>query len=205
MKTGKTCIRCLVGLVPNENWSEGLVRSNTYLCRSCNSQKGKDYYAKNAQKVLEQSRAKAKTKEGAAQRTEYGSKFYAEHRDRWKVYHATRRKKENSDPWARSQKMLAWIRIRAARTGREFDLTREWIANKLVAGVCEVTGLPFDLGRDSSQRFNPWGPSIDRIDSRLGYTQDNCRAVVWIYNMAKSEWDDEVVLKFASALVNRNT
>jgi hypothetical protein len=82
----------------------------------------------------------------------------------------------------------------------EFDLTREWAIEKM-AGVCEVTGLPFELDKPDGYRFYPWAPSVDRIDCKRGYTQDNCRLVVWIYNMAKSEWCDEDVLKMARALV----
>lgn len=204
MKTGKICNRCGIALVIGETWTEGMARSNSYMCRECNSAKGKAHYAKHAQKYLDKQRDRLKTPEGAEKRAEYGSSFYARNKERWVTYHATQKAKENSDPWVRAGRILIWTRRRAAERGMAFDLTREWIAERLQIGVCCVTGLPFDLGRDESQRFNPWGPSIDRIDSAKGYTQDNCRAVVWIYNMAKSEWSDGVVTMFAKALAARS-
>lgn len=134
-----------------------------------------------------------------------GKKNYAINSQKWVGYRETQKHKENTDPWVRAGRMLIWIRRRAAKKQYEFDLTREWIEQRLASGACEVTGLKFDLGRDTSQRFNPWCPSIDRIDSSKGYTQDNCRAVVWIYNMAKSEWSDEVVMQFAKSLALKST
>ena len=85
----------------------------------------------------------------------------------------------------------------------EFDLTREWAEEKIEAGVCEVTGLQFEYSKDGKDRFQPFIPSVDRIDSSKGYTQDNCRMVVWIYNMAKAEWSDDIVLRMAKALVSK--
>lgn len=72
-------------------------------------------------------------------------------------------------------------------------MTEEWVANKLAAGVCELTGIAFELE-------GPWAPSIDRKSSNEGYTLENCRLVVWVYNMAKSTWNDETVLRMARAL-----
>jgi len=203
MKTGKSCNRCGVALVFGENWTEGMAKSNSYMCRSCNSAKGKAHYALNAQKQLDKQRERLKTADGAVKRANYSSKFYAEHKDRWEGYRATQRAKENSDAWVRSGRMLAWIRIRAARKGLEFDLTREWIADALIRGECSVTGIKLDLGREANFRFHPWSPSVDRMDCKKGYTQDNCRIVCWIYNMAKSEWSDEIVTTFAKALAAR--
>lgn len=76
--------------------------------------------------------------------------------------------------------------------GIECTLTLEWVEQKL-AGVCEVTGLPFvfDQGRHAFM------PSIDRIDSSKGHTPENCRAVLWIINAAKNDLGEDA---FQSAL-----
>lgn len=203
MKTGKSCNRCNVALTLGENWSDGLARSNSYMCRACNSAKGKAHYALNAQKYLDMQRERLRSKEGAKKRSEYSSEFYAKNKNRWVGYRAAQKAKENSDAWARSGRMLIWIRRRAAQSGMDFDLTREWISQAVESGACAVTGIKFDLGRDEMLRFQPWSPSVDRIDSSRGYTQDNCRVVCWIYNMAKSEWSDDVVMTFAKALAAR--
>ena len=81
----------------------------------------------------------------------------------------------------------------ASKRGHEWSLTLEWLLKQLGHGVCARTRLPFVLetGR------NPFCPSIDRIDSALGYTEDNAQVVCHIYNLAKSNWDHETVLKMA--------
>ena len=75
----------------------------------------------------------------------------------------------------------------------ECSITLEWVEQKLLAGVCEVTGIAFEFERNG----NPFFPSIDRIDSDKGYTPDNCRAVLWIINTAKHALSEE---KFRPAL-----
>ncbi len=91
------------------------------------------------------------------------------------------------------------------KVGRRFrdgnELSPEWILEKLSKGVCEVTGLPFTYSLESR---NPWSPSLDRIDPTKGYTLENTRVVVWIYNAAKNVFSDEDVLLMSQALVNKS-
>lgn len=85
----------------------------------------------------------------------------------------------------------------------ECSLTIEWIKGKLLAGVCEVTGIAFEFERNG----NPFFPSIDRIDSSKGYTPDNCRVVLWIINTAKHTLAEDDFLsalrQVAEAVVER--
>lgn len=63
---------------------------------------------------------------------------------------------------------------------------------------CSVTGIPFDLspvGEDSLRR--PFYPSLDRIDSKLGYTIGNCRMVCVAANIAMQQWGEEVLRRLA--------
>lgn len=198
-----TCKDCSAILTPGENWSEGHVRNRSYLCRGCVSARGRAHYAKHSERAAELQRKRLADPVKAKAAADLKSKYYAENREKWAAYQVTQKAKESSDPWRRASRLLTWIRARAATTGREFDLTREWIAERLQAGVCEVTGIPLELSKPPGSRFHPWAPSVDRVDSKLGYTQGNCRVVCWIYNMAKSEWSDEVVMTFAKALSAR--
>jgi hypothetical protein len=85
------------------------------------------------------------------------------------------------------------------REPENFELTVEWISNKIQAGFCEVTGLPF-VYRDLSGR-QPWVPSLDKLNPDIGYTLENTRVVVWMYNAAKNVYTDEEVLFMAHALI----
>lgn len=102
----------------------------------------------------------------------------------------------------RASDIIGKIRARAKAKGWKFDLTTQWLRMKMRQAICEVTGLPFDLGpAERPNHINPFAPSVDRIDNSKGYTQDNCRVVVWIYNRAKGPDSDQDVFILASALL----
>lgn len=135
---------------------------------------------------------------------EYVKNWRLKHPD-WKVKASAQQRKRRQDNIAKY--ILKFTKARAKKRKREFSLTIPWIEKKLTAGVCERTGLSFDykLGIvDCLDSRNPYFPSIDRIDSSLGYTETNCQLVCVIYNYAKNEWRDADVLKMAIALVNKN-
>lgn len=80
------------------------------------------------------------------------------------------------------------------------EITPEWILEKLKIGRCEVTNLPFVY---SMKPRNPWSPSVDRINPQIGYTLNNTRVVVWIYNAAKNVFSDQDVLQMSKALIEQ--
>lgn len=86
--------------------------------------------------------------------------------------------------------------------GLPYDLDVPWMVEKLEEGRCEVTGLPFDTER-GDQYKNNYTPSLDRLRADKGYTKDNVRLVLWMYNAAKAEGTDADVLNMAFALVRR--
>lgn len=61
----------------------------------------------------------------------------------------------------------------------------DWLASKIAAGVCDVTGLAFDMSRREGGWQNPLAPSIDRIDPQKGYSQGNVQVVVFAFNTFK--------------------
>jgi len=93
--------------------------------------------------------------------------------------------------------------LNAARSRGKYEvtITTEFIQEKIERGVCEATGLPFDLSPGNGP--TPWAPSLDRIDNSLGYTPNNSRVVVWMFNAAKGTTTDEDVLTLAEALCLR--
>jgi hypothetical protein len=83
------------------------------------------------------------------------------------------------------------------------DFGSLWLEEKILAGVCEVTGTPFDLTSQTSNTVhakNPWVPSIDRIDSSKPYAKDNVQLVVYMYNVCKAEFAHADVVKFCRAV-----
>lgn len=108
-------------------------------------------------------------------------------------------------PDGRAKKLCASARRRAAELGVDFDLDARWVEQRITVGRCEVTSLPFELAARGKGRQHPFAPSLDRKDSSLGYTKANVRVVVWIHNLAKSDWDDACVLRYAQALLTAKT
>ena len=101
----------------------------------------------------------------------------------------------------RSRVLMNNARKRAKQKDLEFTLKVEWVLQKLNAGVCEVTGLPFSFDLPGKTRNHPFAPSLDRRNPALGYTPDNVQVVVWSYNCMKSEYDEETVYRLAEAVV----
>jgi hypothetical protein len=103
--------------------------------------------------------------------------------------------------------MAASSRGRAAKAGIEYSLP-DGYASLLYEhqnGRCDVTDLPFSM-----QRFpeafvkHPFAPSLDRRDSRGGYTVDNVRLVFVSVNFGMGQWGQEAYLYGARAAVERD-
>lgn len=95
----------------------------------------------------------------------------------------------------RGAALAANVKRRAKLRGFDYDLD-DWVAEiqaRIDAGVCEITGYPFDLtpATESSRRFN--APSIDRIDNSRGYTYDNIRIVLCLVNVALNDWGEDTL------------
>lgn len=93
-------------------------------------------------------------------------------------------------PEWRLAKLMAMAKNRAKSKPIDFDLTLDhlldlWESN---GGCCELTGIPFVLGRSDKGVVHPYAPSIDRIEPSRGYTLGNVRLVVYQMNVALSEF-----------------
>lgn len=99
------------------------------------------------------------------------------------------------------------LKKRSQDSGKEFDLTEEFLDELIAPMVCSATGLPLrhtgDCEIDAHGRMSPWAPSVDRIDSARGYTRDNVRLTCWAFNMAKGPWHESVFAAVAKAYVEK--
>lgn len=115
---------------------------------------------------------------------------------KWRDQHPDKQK-SRCRAW-RQENPVGIIADRAMKKGWKFDLTNEWYWQRVNAGVCEKTGLPFV---NKKGKKSPFQPSVDRINSSRGYTQDNCQVVCLIFNLAKNKFTEKDVYKFARAFV----
>jgi hypothetical protein len=77
-----------------------------------------------------------------------------------------------------------------------FSLSKERVIEAVVSGHCSATGLKFD----TSAKWGPLTPSIDRIVGSLGYTDENSQVVCWLYNRAKGDGTHADVMVLVKAL-----
>jgi hypothetical protein len=93
--------------------------------------------------------------------------------------------------------LLRGAKSRAVKYGRDYDLTLDW-ARARWTGKCELTGIEFDWSRGTVHALSP---SLDRIDSSVGYLQENCRFILQAVNAFKGAESDERMLSIARALL----
>lgn len=87
-------------------------------------------------------------------------------------------------PAGRAGILLANARARARNHGFALDIDKVWVQVRLEAGICELTGIRFDLQPLGNGLQNPFSPSIDRINPEIGYTIGNSRVIVTAMNLA---------------------
>jgi len=95
---------------------------------------------------------------------------------------------------------LCRYKKRAIKKKIDFNLTAEWVKEKLSLGLCVVTGIPFKTEPNNSA-INPYLPSVDRVDSKKGYTEDNCQLVIVAFNNLKSNNTSKETLDFCRGFV----
>lgn len=83
----------------------------------------------------------------------------------------------------------------------DVEWTVEEVAEELQKGVCSATGFPYRMGTSGDcSKKNPFQPSPDRIDNSKGYSKENTRFVVYIFNAMRSNFDDEDLSDFIKHL-----
>jgi hypothetical protein len=106
---------------------------------------------------------------------------------------------------SRVASLFAGALYRAKRANLPFSLSKEWVKGRIDLGHCELTGIEFNSailckGREMQKR-NPYAPSVDRIVPELGYTDDNCRVILWGLNAALGNWGEDVLEVIADAFL----
>lgn len=104
----------------------------------------------------------------------------------------------------RIQLLYSNAKSRAKDKNIEFNLTREWITEQMKDDKCAVSGESFIYTPYKSAAYNPYAPSLDRIDSSKGYTTDNVQVVLVSINTFKMQGSDENVIELANKISENN-
>jgi len=108
----------------------------------------------------------------------------------------------------RASRLISTAKCRAKKKGRCFTLTPEWAKERLEVGICELSGLPFELGEPTGKGRSagplPYAPSIDRIDQDKGYTVKNSRMILNCLNAFKNIMSDDDMFKIMQLTLAAN-
>jgi hypothetical protein len=94
---------------------------------------------------------------------------------------------------------------RAKVKGIEFDIDHDWIMGQLDAQSmkCAVTRLKFYAQSTARSFRNPYAPSLDRKNPKLGYTRDNVRIVLLAVNTMLMDWGEDEFEPIAEAFLRK--
>lgn len=67
----------------------------------------------------------------------------------------------------------------------------------LETGVCELTGIAFEIGNG---KVGPNSPSLDRIKPELGYVDGNLRVIIFALNSAMGDWGLETLIEMVKRI-----
>lgn len=205
----KTCYRCYRDDLKPEDFSPGNNR-----CRKCH----KEYQAERRAKIAAERQAidltgtkvcstctleKPKTEFGVANGIKDGLQTQCN------GCRELSRKRYNTSQKGHVQNMKDSAKRRSVAKGRDFHMTQEMLDSlwERQAGKCAVTGIPLVVENDTASHDNcrnPFGPSVDRIDTTRGYELDNIRLTTTIANLALGNWGEEPLRKFAEATLKKN-
>lgn len=101
--------------------------------------------------------------------------------------------------------MIQKAKQRSKVRGFEVEATVDYILGLLEAQQCKcaITGIDLDLRADEVMSRRAFAPSIDRINPKLGYTNDNIRITSIIANTAMSDWNYQDFEKMCLSVASR--
>jgi len=122
----------------------------------------------------------------------------------WRAVNPERAKKHRDD-YFRSVSGRArqiWLKARRRHKGsRDTFVSFERGLAAIEKGVCEQTGVSFEFAPHPIYSRHMFGPSIDKIDPKGDYTEDNVTVVCNMYNFGKNQYTHEEFLQFCRVFV----
>lgn len=104
----------------------------------------------------------------------------------------------------RAKMIMSQVRHRSKKARHTVTVSETVIVNKLRNGMCEGSGLPLNLANIQRHWDNPLGPSLDRIESADGYTDDNIQLVCNMYNRGKNKHDELDFIAMCCAVADKH-
>lgn len=97
------------------------------------------------------------------------------------------------------------IKLRAQNRNKKFELSKEYLWNLYVNQnkKCALTGMDIDFGIDDSRNLSTYqgSASLDRIDSTVGYVENNVQWVHKHINVMKNEYEESYFKELCKLVV----
>ena len=169
-------------------------------CKTCKSVKNSKYYKENEQEIRQQT---AEYKIFNSDKIKQDSIEYYQAN---KLVIRQLQKEYQISPRGRLINLMSYAKSRAKQNKRKFDLDIEFLLEMFhnQNGQCKLTGINFSLEKENDCRVDPWAISIDRVDSKLGYTKNNVMLVCAVVNFALNEWGESVLRTMSEAIIQHS-
>lgn len=141
-------------------------------------------------------RKAAKREYDIQRRPEYAERKAQLRKERWKEKEKEAKAKRLTDPIVWAKYAIGRIKYRAKKKNMLFDLK---YTDLILPEICPVLGIPIIVSLGYGARTDGNCPSIDRVNSRLGYTKDNIRVISNRANKIKRDAtveEIEAILKY---------
>ena len=130
---------------------------------------------------------------------EYNRKYRENNKEKFKKYYLNSRERRKELRESETGYIGGFLK-RARWCTPDTDLDREFFEGKMK--TCCVTGKEFLYSNPYSCFMNPLAPSIDRIDSSVGYYKGNVQVVLACINRFKNDMPNEDFLELWKALTS---
>jgi len=92
------------------------------------------------------------------------------------------------------KRLLQHLKQSAKRRGLDFNLTEGYLSELSFPLTCPILNVPLEYGKRGYDEFKP---SVDRIDSNLGYIRGNIQILSIKANRSKNNLSEAELKKFA--------
>lgn len=184
---------------------------NTKVCKKCNTEKefsyftltkrGKYGYHSICKECCNKSQVLYRKKD-PKKWSNIAKKYRNENKEHYNKYDKLYRNDYIKTIEGYASRLFSGSRNRAIKKGLEFNITSNWVKEKLSLMKCEATNFDLTIVNDIDGRVNPLKPTLDRIDNNKGYTIDNTRVTCWWWNVMKQDWSDDTIINLIKKYKN---
>lgn len=194
----RKCWKCKVNKpLTNEFFSKDSTDKYGYqkACKDCQKARTKIYNESNKEYFKQKNKENYKKENNPKRYEKYKSKYL----ERREVFSKSIR--------GRLYDLLEAARGRAKKNNLQINIDLDYLLDlyEQQKGKCKLTNIDFNFEKkEKTKHFNPFSPSIDKIDSNGGYTKDNVRLVCTIVNLALNTFGEGDFKIMCEAYINNS-